>query len=83
MAKLFMIIGVIIFIIGFIMQFIPIGKLPGDFVIKKGSTTFYFPINHPGQSIIISIRDWDMESLILFLKSTGIITASGKVLSTK
>ena len=43
MAKLFMIIGVIIFIIGFIMQFIPIGKLPGDFVIKKGSTTFYFP----------------------------------------
>ncbi|HVI20874.1 MAG TPA: DUF2905 domain-containing protein [Bacillus sp. (in: firmicutes)] len=52
MAKLFMIIGVIIFIIGFIMQFIPIGKLPGDFVIKKGSTTFYFPIV---TSIVLSI----------------------------
>ena len=26
------------------MQFIQIGKLPGDIVIKKGNTTFYFPI---------------------------------------
>ena len=26
------------------MQFIPIGRLPGDIVIKKGSITFYFPI---------------------------------------
>jgi len=52
MAKLFMIIGVVIFIIGFIMQFAPIGKLPGDIVIKKGNTTFYFPIV---TSIVISI----------------------------
>ena len=43
-AKLLMTIGVIIFIIGFLMQFIQIGKLPGDIVIKKGNTTFYFPI---------------------------------------
>jgi len=29
-----------------------IGKLPGDFVIKKGSATFYFPLL---SSIIVSI----------------------------
>jgi len=52
MAKLLMIIGAIIFIIGFFMHFIPMGKLPGDIVIRKGSTTFYFPIV---TSIVLSI----------------------------
>ncbi|WP_422392290.1 DUF2905 domain-containing protein [Niallia oryzisoli] len=47
-----MTIGVVIFIIGFLMQFIHIGKLPGDIVIKKGSTTFYFPIM---TSVVLSI----------------------------
>ena len=47
-----MIIGAIIFIIGFLMQFIHIGKLPGDIVVKKGNTTFYFPIM---TSIVLSI----------------------------
>ncbi|MGG0716345.1 DUF2905 domain-containing protein [Robertmurraya massiliosenegalensis] len=50
--KFLMIVGVIIFVVGFLMQFIHIGKLPGDIVIKKGNTTFYFPIV---TSIIISI----------------------------
>ena len=51
-GKLLMTIGVILFIIGFLMQFIQIGKLPGDIVFKKGNTTFYFPIM---TSIIISL----------------------------
>ena len=51
-GKLLMTIGVVLFIIGFLMQFIQIGKLPGDIVFKKGNTTFYFPIM---TSIIISI----------------------------
>ncbi|WP_071395887.1 DUF2905 domain-containing protein [Bacillus tuaregi] len=51
-GKLLMTIGVVIFIIGFLMQFIHIGKLPGDIVIKKGSTTFYFPIM---TSIVLSV----------------------------
>lgn len=42
--KALMTIGAILFIIGFLMQFIHIGKLPGDIIIKKGNTTFYFPI---------------------------------------
>lgn len=44
MAKLLMIAGASIFIIGFLIQFLKLGKLPGDIVIKKGNTTF-FPIN--------------------------------------
>jgi hypothetical protein len=51
-AKLLMVLGAIIFIIGFLMQFINIGKLPGDIVIKKGNTTVYFPIV---TSILISV----------------------------
>lgn len=51
-SKYLMIIGVIVFLIGLIMQFIPIGKLPGDIMIKKEHTTFYFPIT---TCIVISI----------------------------
>jgi Protein of unknown function (DUF2905) len=51
-GKLLMTIGVVLFIIGFLMQFIQIGKLPGDIVFKKGNTTFYFPFM---TSIIISL----------------------------
>jgi hypothetical protein len=52
MAKVLMIIGAVIFIIGFLMQFIHIGRLPGDIIIKKGNATFYFPIM---TSIVLSI----------------------------
>jgi hypothetical protein len=52
MAKFIMVLGAIIFIFGFLMQFINIGKLPGDIVIKKGNTTFYFPIV---TSIVVSV----------------------------
>ena len=52
LPKTIMIIGVAIFVIGFLMQFIKIGRLPGDILFKKGNTTFYFPIM---TSIIVSI----------------------------
>lgn len=42
--KMLMIAGAVLLIIGFLMQFIHLGKLPGDIVVKKGNTTFYFPI---------------------------------------
>ncbi|PWA10731.1 DUF2905 domain-containing protein [Pueribacillus theae] len=41
-SKIFIVLGIAFLVIGFVMQFI--GKLPGDIVIKKGNTTFYFPI---------------------------------------
>lgn len=57
-SKLFIILGIIFLLVGFFMQFI--GKLPGDIVIKKGNTTFYFPIV---TSIVISV----ILSLIFYL----------------
>lgn len=50
--KMVMILGVIIFVIGFAMKYISIGRLPGDIFLKKGNTTFYFPIV---TSIIVSV----------------------------
>ncbi len=58
MGKMLMIMGILLLVVGFIMHFI--GKLPGDVVVKKGNTTFYFPIV---TSIVISI----VLSLVLYI----------------
>lgn len=52
LSKALMIIGGVIFLIGFLMPLLHLGKLPGDIVIKKGNTTFYFPLV---TSIVVSI----------------------------
>ncbi|MFS0644216.1 DUF2905 domain-containing protein [Siminovitchia sp. 179-K 8D1 HS] len=52
MAKFLMIAGASIFIIGFLIQFLKLGRLPGDIVVKKGNMTFFFPLM---TSILISI----------------------------
>ncbi|MEH6942333.1 DUF2905 domain-containing protein [Bacillus sp. JJ722] len=44
LPKLLMIIGGVLLVLGFLMQFIKLGKLPGDIIIKKENATFYFPI---------------------------------------
>lgn len=49
-SKIFIVLGIVFIVIGLLWQFI--GKLPGDIVIKKGNTTFFFPIV---TSIVISI----------------------------
>ncbi len=49
-GKMFLLLGVIFIIIGVLWTFI--GKLPGDFIFKKGNTTVYFPIM---TSIVVSI----------------------------
>ncbi|KAA0549267.1 DUF2905 domain-containing protein [Bacillus sp. BGMRC 2118] len=49
-SKVLMTLGGILLLIGVIWQFI--GRLPGDFVFKKGNVTFYFPIV---TSIIVSV----------------------------
>lgn len=58
--KMLMTIGVVLFLAGLVWQFI--GRLPGDFVFKKGNTTFYFPIV---TSIVISI----VLSIVFYLIS--------------
>ncbi|KWU64384.1 DUF2905 domain-containing protein [Priestia megaterium] len=42
MPKMLITSGGILVVIGLLWQFV--GKLPGDIFIKKGNTTFYFPI---------------------------------------
>ena len=45
MGKLLLIVGLIIAGLGLLMMAgIPLGRLPGDIVIRKGSGTFYFPL---------------------------------------
>jgi hypothetical protein len=64
MGKYIIIIGIILILIGLIMQFVDkipwIGRLPGDILIKKENFTFYFPLV---TSIILSI----VISLIIYL----------------
>jgi hypothetical protein len=63
-AKLLIIGGIVLIIIGIIWQvggkFFPLGRLPGDIVIEKENVKFYFPIV---TSIVLSI----LFSLILYL----------------
>ncbi|WP_455661916.1 DUF2905 domain-containing protein [Pradoshia sp.] len=50
--KTIMIMGGVIFAVGFLMQFIKLGRLPGDIIIKRDNSTFYFPVM---TSIIVSV----------------------------
>ncbi|MED4302211.1 DUF2905 domain-containing protein [Geobacillus stearothermophilus] len=44
--------GVVLIMVGFVMQFVKLGRLPGDIVIRKGNMTFYFPVV---TSILLSV----------------------------
>jgi hypothetical protein len=44
-GRLLVLIGVGISVLGLlVMMGVPLGRLPGDVVIRRGSTTFYLPI---------------------------------------
>ena len=63
--KLFIIIGVLFIIVGLLYPFfkdIGLGRLPGDIVIKKENSSFYFPIV---TCIIISIL---VNLILMFFK---------------
>ncbi len=65
-AKIIIMIGAVLVLIGVVILFIQkvpfLGKLPGDILIKRGNFTFYFPL---ATGIIISI----IVSLILYIIS--------------
>ena len=47
MQKILIYVGLIILVIGLLWPFLkelPIGRIPGDIVIKRDKFTFYFPI---------------------------------------
>jgi Protein of unknown function (DUF2905) len=55
MARFLIILGLILLAAGLLWPFIAklgLGRLPGDIVIQRGGTTFYFPIV---TSIILSV----------------------------
>lgn len=53
MGKFLVIVGAILMAAGFVMMAgFPIGRLPGDFTVRRGPVTFYFPLV---TSIVISV----------------------------
>ncbi len=53
MGRGLVIVGLVIAAIGVVVMLgVPIGRLPGDFTIRRGSLTFYFPL---ATSIVVSI----------------------------
>jgi len=53
MGRLFIVIGLVIAAVGVLITLgLPIGRLPGDFSIRRGSFSFYFPL---ATSILASI----------------------------
>jgi len=52
-GRLLVLVGVVIAAAGLLMMSgVPLGRLPGDFVFRKGNATFYFPLT---TSILVSI----------------------------
>jgi hypothetical protein len=53
MGKTLVIVGLVIAGIGFLMMLgLPLGRLPGDFAVRRGNYGFYFPLT---TSILLSI----------------------------
>lgn len=63
MGKLLVLVGLGIAAVGLlVMVGVPLGRLPGDIVVRRGSYTFYFPL---ATSILLSIL---LTLVLLFLR---------------
>jgi uncharacterized protein HemY len=63
MAKLLILVGLVLVALGLVsMSGFPLGRLPGDFVVRRGSFTFYFPL---ATSILASVI---LTLLFMFLR---------------
>jgi hypothetical protein len=65
-GKILILIGIVLLVAGVFISFagryFPIGRLPGDIVMRKNNVTFYFPL---ATSILLSV----IVSLFLWLLS--------------
>jgi hypothetical protein len=53
MAKTLVLVGLAIVALGLVMMVgVPLGRLPGDFQVRRGNFSFYFPLT---TSIVLSI----------------------------
>ena len=63
MGRLLLFLGLGIAALGLlVMAGVPLGRLPGDFMVRKGSFSFYFPL---ATSIVVSIL---LTLLLAFLR---------------
>ena len=63
MGKLLVVLGLLIAFGGvLVMLGVPIGRLPGDLTVRRGQTTFYFPVV---TSIVVSVL---LTLLLAFLR---------------
>jgi hypothetical protein len=45
MSRMLIVLGIVLIVAGLAIRFgLPLGRLPGDIVIQRGNSTFYFPI---------------------------------------
>jgi hypothetical protein len=45
LGRLLIAVGLVLVAAGVVMQLgVPLGRLPGDIVIRRGNSTFYFPV---------------------------------------
>jgi hypothetical protein len=52
-GKTLVIIGLVVAAIGAVMMLgLPLGRLPGDFAVRRGNVSFYFPLT---TSVVLSI----------------------------
>jgi hypothetical protein len=62
MGRFFIVLGLALVLVGLLINWgLPIGRLPGDFTVRRGNFTFYFPL---ATSIIASIL---LTLLLMFL----------------
>ena len=53
MGRILIVLGVVIAVVGLLINMgLPIGRLPGDFTVRRGNFSFYFPL---ATSILASI----------------------------
>ena len=53
MGRILIILGLVLAVVGVLISLgVPIGRLPGDFTIRRGNVSFYFPL---ATSILASI----------------------------
>jgi hypothetical protein len=53
LGKLLIVVGLVVAGVGLLVSAgLPLGRLPGDFVVRRQNFTFYFPL---GTSILVSV----------------------------
>ena len=63
MGRLLIVVGLVLVVAGLLVSWgAPIGRLPGDFAVRRGNFSFYFPL---ATSIVLSIL---LTVILMFLR---------------